>query len=1037
MTRRMTAVLLCALALTTAAQAQDVLVPLGPEEGWAALPGWTPLTAAREYSHTVEDGIAVFRASGGGGTMIWIRSLADLGDLSDMRFVSLRYRVSDIDPQLISYFLYADAGDERAFSGRNILLGAPDLIVDGQWHIAVVPIDLGAPIARLGIRFAALSGREGRVEIEWLRLSARRPRFPLAQTLSWQATAPPARPISLQGLRNLDLDGVQEGLALADWFDTPAVEIAGARFVVPTEGAIALMTSKTEDSVTEIPVGAATGEVHLLMGGDFFPKLLTYRNWENGDRIWLPTQFLITLHYADGTAVEQMPYCVDLGDYGVWRGLHVYALTADPAKVLERLTLYDGATRNAFVLVAATAAEPGLMPALPGAARVTPAGTPPLARAPRIETRDELLVAANSGGALSFDPRAGCALSFIENARHPGVPFTADATTSLFAVSEEFTTWEGRDFAEVERTVADGVATIVYRSDDARAEVRLTITPLEGDEVRLDFAVRNLADGPRRLDLILPRVTLSCPDPWYLYPAMGVAWSNRDRVLRRSHDGFFPVQFMDVYDRSAGGGLYLMTRDREGLERRYALVKDGPQTTQAVEYTYQNFAAGESRVFPSAWVGVHGGDWRPAWDAYRAWLTTWQQPMVPRNEWFRRVWNFRTSWVQHFPGETWRDPETGRYRTEEMLAKDTELFGPVDMNHFFDWRISEQYGRWGDYDHYDELGGLDAFRGMIAYQQEHGTRVGLYLDTYLCSKKSLIGQAHGEEWAVQRADGSYPGGYSTPEDPQWNMCVWHPGWREYLARRCADVVAETGVDGVYLDEGGIDYGAYWCWRDDHPHQVPGCDQTGFLELCRETRAQLPPSAVLYTEHAPADIVIPYIDGGYMVALGKGDWEITPGFVHVHRFAFPDFKLLPITSGGSLSCGIWDGLRYSMFNGAAIYSLAWGHEEEAFALIRKINSVLRGHEDAFLTSAPEMFVPTLAEEIYCNRFPGERETVWTLWNGRWQSFAGPVLRIPHVEGATYRDLWADRELTPRLEGGFAVIEQSLGARNIGVVAQITG
>lgn len=1037
MTRYAIVALAMALVLTAAAQGQDVLVPLGPDEGWSALPGWTPVTAAVQYSHELEDGVAVFRAAGGGGTMIWIRSLADLGDLAAMRFVSLRYRATDIDPQLTSYFLYGDAGDERAFSGRNILLGAPELIVDGQWHLATVPVQLGAPMARLAIRFAALPGREGRVDVEWLRLSAQPPRFPIAQTLPWQAAAPPAHPISLDGLRTLDLAPVQQGLSLADWFDAPAVEVAGARFAVSTTGPIALATSKAEASATEIPVGVAASEVHLLMGGDFAPKLLTYRNWENGDRIFIPTQFLVTLHYADGTVSEQMPWCVDLGGYGVWRGLHVYALTADPAKTIDHLTLHDGALANAFVLVAATAADAGLMPALPGAARVTPAGTEPVLRAPRIEVAGELLVAQNTGGALSFDPDAGCALTAIANARHPEVGFAADAATPLFAVREEFTTWEGREFAEVERAVTDTAATVVYRSDAARAEVRLTIAPLAGDEVRLDFAVRNLADTPRRLDLILPRVGLSCPDPWYLYPSMGVAWSNRDRVLRRSHDGFFPVQFMDVYDRTAGGGLYLMTRDREGLERQYALVKDGAQTTQAVEYTYQNFAAGESRVFPSAWLGVHGGDWRPAWDAYRAWLATWQEPMVPRNEWFRRVWNFRTSWVQHFSGETWRDRETGAYRTEELLAKDTELFGPVDMNHFFDWRISEQYGRWGDYGHYEELGGLEAFRAMIAGQQAAGTRVGLYLDAYLCSKKSVIGQAHGEEWAVTRRNGTFMDSYSTPEDPMWNMCVWHPGWREYLARRCADVVAETGVDGVYLDEGGIDYAAYWCWRDDHPHQVPGCDQTGFLELCRETRAQLPAEAVLYTEHAPADIVIPYIDGGYMVALGKGDWEVMPGFVHVHRFAFPDFKLLPITSGGSLSHGIWDGLRYSMFNGAAIYSLSHGHDPGAFALIRQANAVLRGHEDAFLTRTPEMFVPTLAEEVYANRFPGERETVWTLWNGRWQSFAGPVLRIPHVEGATYRDLWNDRELTPRIEDGQAVIEQSLGARNIGVVAQVRG
>ncbi len=82
----------------------------------------------------------------------------------------------------------------------------------------------------------------------------------------------------------------------------------------------------------------------------------------------------------------------------------------------------------------------------------------------------------------------------------------------------------------------------------------------------------------------------------------------------------------------------------------------------------------------------------------------------------------------------------------------------------------------------------------------------------------------------------------------------------------------------------------------------------------------------------------------------------------------------------------------------------------------------------------MFVPTMAEEVYCNRFPGEAETVWTLFNGRWQSYAGPVLRVPHIEGATYRDLWNERELTPRIEGGYATIELELGARNIAVLAQ---
>jgi hypothetical protein len=267
------------------------------------------------------------------------------------------------------------------------------------------------------------------------------------------------------------------------------------------------------------------------------------------------------------------------------------------------------------------------------------------------------------------------------------------------------------------------------------------------------------------------------------------------------------------------------------------------------------------------------------------------------------------------------------------------------------------------------------------------------------------------------------------------MCQWHPGWQDYLSTRAGEVARETDCDGIYLDEGGTDLGNYWCWRDDHPHQVPACSPNGFLELCRKTKEKLPDGVALYTEHAPADIVIPYLDGAYVTALGRSDADITPGYVHIHRFAFPDFKLLPITSAGSLSHGIWDGLRYSMFNGAAAYSLSWGHEEEAFALIRKMNAILRTHEDAFLSDRPHMFVPTLAEEVYCNAFAGENETVWTFWNGRFQQFEGPVLVVAHTEGATYRDLWTGEELTPHIKEEHAIIEQSLGARNIGVVVQV--
>ncbi len=1028
---RTTAAIIAVLALTACAFAQDIDVPLA-REAWGARPGWTPNSAAEEHAHTLQDGVATFRASGGGATMIWLHSLAN-APLTDVRFASLRYRAEALDPNLRSYFLYGDEGDESGFSGENILLGADELIIDGDWHVVTAPIQL-PKLARIGLRFAGIEGAEATLQIDWLRLSATRPRFPIEATLPWQPADAPARPIDLSGARDLDLAGVQQALALEDWFDAEAVEVAGARFAVPRQGQIALATSRDEDMSLEVPVGMAAREIHLLLGGHYGPKLLSYHGWQNGDRIFRPTQFLVTLHYADGTTFEQIPWCLDREGYGVWRGLHACALTADPAKTIQRMVIHDGAENNRFLLIAATASGEALMPELPGAAKAVPQAEGPPRVAPSIIRDAELLIARTTGGTLMFDLTNGAAITSITN-RYYGDRAVQTYPRPLFAVTEEFTTWNSMQFDLQTCEVSGDEATLTFRSDEARVEVGLIVRPLPGDEFEFLTEVRNLADEARRLHIQTAQLSLAGGDLWYFYPRLGAIHSNRDRSFREAQAGHFPTQVMDVYDRTSGGGVYLMTRDRTGIYRHYVLAKNEDGVRQSIEFREANFEAGESREFPRVYLGVHAGDWRAPWDRYREWLDTWMEPMQPRQDWFRRVWNFRTSWLKYFKGDTWFDEESGEFVAEQMIEKDESLFGPVDMNHIFDWRQSEEYGRWGDYDHYEQFGGPGAFREFVETHHEHGVRLGLYMDVYLCSKKSRIGQAHGREWAIQRQNGTFPGGYSTPDDPLWNMCQWHPGWREYLSTRAGEVARETGCDGLYLHEGGTDPGRYWCWRDDHPHEVPACSPSGFLELCRGTKQKLPEGVVLYTEHAPADIVIPYLDGAYITALGRSEAEITPGYVHIHRFAFPDFKLLPITSRGSLSHGIWDGLRYSMFNGAAAYSLSWGHEDEAFALIRRMNRVLREHEDAFLTDRPQMLVPTLAEQVLCNAFPGETETVWTFWNGRFQQFEGEALRVPHKEGATYRDLWRGRDLNPRIEDGHAIIRQTLGARNIGVVAQV--
>ena len=57
--------------------------------------------------------------------------------------------------------------------------------------------------------------------------------------------------------------------------------------------------------------------------------------------------------------------------------------------------------------------------------------------------------------------------------------------------------------------------------------------------------------------------------------------------------------------------------------------------------------------------------------------------------------------------------------------------GHCDYVHLFGWGASKTYGDWGDYSHYEEIGGRERFRANIQAMQARGIAVSLYLDAYL------------------------------------------------------------------------------------------------------------------------------------------------------------------------------------------------------------------------------------------------------------------------------------------------------------------
>lgn len=81
------------------------------------------------------------------------------------------------------------------------------------------------------------------------------------------------------------------------------------------------------------------------------------------------------------------------------------------------------------------------------------------------------------------------------------------------------------------------------------------------------------------------------------------------------------------------------------------------------------------------------------------------------------------------------------------------------------------------------------------------------------------------------------------------------------------------------------------------------------------------------------------------------------------------------------------------------------------------------------------VPTLAEDIYSNRFAAEDYTVWTLYNAADTDHVGEVLRIKHIANARYIDAWNQTELVPTIHDGVATVAVPLSPKGVGCVVQI--
>ncbi|MBM3239776.1 hypothetical protein FJZ31_26125 [Candidatus Poribacteria bacterium] len=1047
---------------------------------WIAHTDWLG-NPAEEYSVSQRETVLDFSVQEPGRGMKWSRHFDEPIDLANMPYMIVRYRAEGI-AAYGDYFLYLNAkvGD----STKEFYVIMPgDLEDDGRWRTAIAEITPSTPsTGGLGaVNWMAVQVQakttEAHIQVKSIAFTSEKPILSLADILElsydWKQAilssdsfdvidlSPYCNANSSEKLARMGLD--------KKWFESERVVADGIPFQTilnppcppfPKGGTPNLLSTNLNSVGTfTIPILMRAGEIYLLLGAYYEGNEEPSIGRGKLTKVKHVERFVIEIEYVDGVKDFVFPARISSNRYVIEAGVGVYRVVPTRMVDIKEIRIHDGMRQGEFYLAGLTIAKQFLAEPQVEKSMLSIQREKEKIIQPEVPINvDEHIIKFDNGylrGAINISD--GLTLTSLENGYTDAACLSEPSP--LFAVKLEDGWITSSDFQVTDVSIHGGtVANLSLENGEIGAS--LTFSFNETHQLSFVLKLMNLSDAPIKLTPsfltlrnifitvaqvreAIPRIGASCPDcgtgnmpyddQWYCFPRRGAVINNIPISLNEAYSGSFPMQFIDVYHPQLGG-IYVMKHDLTDEYKWFKLKKDTTVSLQ-VDYMEKELQPGENILLPEAIIGSHAGDWHDAFVAYRQWVESWYQPLVPRKQWFREIFNFRQQFM-HFelPRKSGIfDNDTKEYHFCEVIEKDIADFGGVDYLHIFDWGWSEKYGRCGDYDHWEQIGGAEAFRQAIEEMQEMEIPVGLYIEGYLVDPPSNIGKAHGEAWQLLGPDGK-PYKYFAPS---YNICSAVQEWQEYLSKTYARVWRETGVNGFYVDEMGFADPGHLCYNPNHGHPVPEPPLRGQRDLVRKVREALPPDVAVYTEESPVDVNSQYQDGSFTYAISSVSDDLSPTHLNLYRFAFPDFKTVEIITCDQPLGSDYQSVKRIFFNGEGIWIEGIADDwftPENRAFIAKMHRVLKAHVKAFTSLNPTPLVPTLVSDVYANRFPAENETVWTLYNARYSTVRGELLAVPHQEGAKYYDAWNEQELNPRISQGLAYLWLELGPKDVGCVVQ---
>ena len=829
------------------------------------------------------------------------------------------------------------------------------------------------------------------------------------------------------------------------------------------------------DETIDIPLTGCAKELWLLLGA----RMTAFSR--NGATPVMPPQFAahevfsIEIHYTDGTVDRVFPYSLADRGYSVQRFTGAYAVPLNPAKMLSRAILhsYFRPNQGAFFLMAATLNREGasLIPdaVLNPVKRVVRqlAGPKPLAL--KITADDNGFSLENGWYCLRGETRRGFAIVGLTQKLASDEPLTLEESGIGLDVNGKALT--GRDFQVAERRVLkNGVEFRLTSRKGAPAtlELMLRITGDESGEIRFNASVCNRGASriaPRIRFPLLKGVRLgnSYADNWIYFPKYYSIHTNETGTFAHSpgNERAYFVQFMDAYNPAAGYGLELMTHNLEGAMMDYGLHKSASGITYYIQYPapWQMMAPGESRTLAETSLLLHTGDWHQAFALYKRWCATWRRPVKSGNlDWWLRSWILRCEffnkpydWV--FPIYL-KDKDKYRFDAIRRLAERRWGEAP-DIFHVWGWNTPPLYPGEkprrgtpganyadGEYNPKNYLTGAKRLADVVRCQQELGTRMSFYTIPSYLPKASPIGRTRGAELAMVLGNGQ------PLEDAQcYFPCPW--AWADTFIPACLRAQKELGFKALYIDISPFPRD-YTCYSTKHGHSVPLNVNHASRNVLKRLREGLPEGVALWHEDPAGDVETQWSSGSITYYHVSGSENRAPNYAantkapllmpprqSIIRYAFPHYKQFVIPVGLTSGSMIMRFYHAPFFNGEGIYDATIGlYNERTIKVMRKSIALQRAH-DAFISDSVEPLVETEAAGIYANRFGAsdDEETVWTLYNGRYETYRGAVLAVDYTDGDQFRDLWNDRPLQPILKNGKAILSIEIDPQMVGCIARI--